>query len=111
LSISAPESAGVIDAKDAARAVGLRYVSDSQPGIRRKRAGTGFSYCRPDGTKVSIGPELKRIRSIAIPPAWTDVWICPHAQGHIQATGRDARSRKQYRYHPAFREIRESTKY
>lgn len=86
-------------------------MSDSQPGIRRKRVGGGFTYRHPDGTKVANPENLKRIRSIVIPPAWTDVWICPHAQGHIQATGRDARGRKQYRYHQAFREIRESTKY
>jgi DNA topoisomerase-1 len=108
---SVSEPAAVIDSRDAARTVGLRYVSDSQPGICRKKVGSGFTYRRPDGTKVGDADELRRIRSIVIPPAWTDVWICPHAHGHIQATGRDARGRKQYRYHPAFREIRESTKY
>ena len=108
---SVSEPVAVIDARDAARTVGLRYVSDSQPGIRRKRAGGGFTYRHPDGARVGNAEELKRIRSIVIPPAWTDVWICPYARGHIQATGRDARGRKQYRYHPAFREVRESTKY
>ena len=90
---------------------GLRYVSDVRPGIRRKRSGKGFSYVRPDGTKLSDPQVVRRIRSLAIPPAWTNVWICPVADGHIQATGRDAKGRKQYRYHPQFREVRESTKY
>jgi DNA topoisomerase-1 len=90
---------------------GLRYVSDARPGIRRNQAGKGFTYTRADGSKLSEFEVLKRIRSLAIPPAWTDVWICPWADGHIQATGRDAKSRKQYRYHARFREVRESTKY
>ena len=101
----------VVDPKDAAESAGLRYVSDGRPGIRRKRAGTGFTYIRPDGGRLAEANTLKRIKSIAIPPAWTDVWICPSPEGHIQATGRDARGRKQYRYHPRFREVRESTKY
>ena len=90
---------------------GLRYVSDDRPGICRKKSGTGFGYVRPDGTKLSDPDFVRRIRSLAIPPAWTDVWICPFAEGHIQAIGRDARGRKQYCYHPLFREVRESTKY
>jgi DNA topoisomerase I len=101
----------IVDPKDAAESAGLRYVSDVRPGIRRKRSGKGFTYVRPDGTKLSDPQAVKRIRSLAIPPAWTNVWICPVADGHIQATGRDAKGRKQYRYHPQFREVRESTKY
>src|SRR5436305_11815840 len=84
----------------AARAAGLRYVNDGEPGITRRRAGKSFSYRSPDGTLVRDAETLQRIRSLAVPPAWTDVWICPSARGHIQATGRDARGRKQYRYHP-----------
>ncbi|MBZ6077627.1 DNA topoisomerase IB [Microvirga puerhi] len=101
----------VIDPRDAAETIGLLYVSDEEPGIHRRKAGKGFAYMRPDGGKVSDKATLERIRSLVIPPAYTDVWICPKANGHIQATGRDARGRKQYRYHPAFREVRESTKY
>jgi DNA topoisomerase-1 len=81
------------------------------PGISRKRAGTGFSYVGPDGKRITDRTEIARIRSLAIPPAYTDVWICPHANGHIQATGRDARGRKQYRYHPRWREVRDETKF
>ena len=84
---------------------------DERPGIWRKKSGKGFIYLRPDGTRVSDPRALRRIRSLAVPPAWTDVWICPFSDGHIQATGRDARGRKQYRYHPLFRELRESTKF
>jgi DNA topoisomerase-1 len=101
----------VVDPRDAAHSAGLRYVSDEEPGIRRRKAGKGFSYQGPGGTRVEDKDTLARIRALAIPPAWTDVWICPRADGHIQATGRDAKGRKQYRYHSAFREIRESTKY
>jgi DNA topoisomerase-1 len=108
---SATESAPIVDPRDAARTAGLRYVSDSQPGIRRKKAGKGFTYVYPDGKRVADDKHLSRIRSIVIPPAWTDVWICLHPHGHVQAIGRDARGRKQYRYHLAFREVRESTKY
>jgi DNA topoisomerase I len=95
----------------AARAAGLRYVTDGRPGIRRKCAGKGFSYVSPEGSRVRDEDELRRIRALAVPPAWTDVWICPDARGHIQATGRDARGRKQYRYHPRWREVRDETKY
>jgi DNA topoisomerase-1 len=101
----------VVDPRDAAHSAGLRYVSDEEPGIRRRKAGKGFSYQGPGETRVEDKDTLARIRALAIPPAWADVWICPRADGHIQATGRDAKGRKQYRYHPAFREIRESTKY
>lgn len=101
----------IVDPRDAAESAGLSYVSDEKPGIRRRKAGTGFAYLRPDGRSVRDDAMLRRIRALAIPPAWTDVWICPSAGGHIQATGRDARGRKQYRYHPQFREARESTKF
>jgi DNA topoisomerase I len=101
----------IIDPKDAAETAGLRYVSDARPGIRRKKAGTGFTYTRADGSRLFEKDVLKRIKALAIPPAWTDVWICPFADGHLQATGRDAKARKQYRYHARFREVRESTKY
>jgi DNA topoisomerase-1 len=90
---------------------GLRYVSDARAGIRRRRHGRSFAYAEPDGTLLSEPRVLARIRALAIPPAWVDVWICPYANGHIQATGRDARGRKQYRYHPRFREVREGAKY
>jgi DNA topoisomerase-1 len=101
----------IVDPRDAAESAGLRYVSDERPGIRRKKVGTGFSYVRPDGSRLIEPGALKRIKALAIPPAWTDVWICPFPDGHIQATGRDAKGRKQYRYHARFREVRESTKY
>jgi DNA topoisomerase-1 len=96
---------------DTARAAGLRYVSDAQPGIRRRRAGRGFSFVGPDGVPIKDREELKRIRALVIPPAWTDVWICAKPNGHLQATGRDARGRKQYRYHRRYREIRDETKF
>ena len=105
------ESGTVVDPREAAESVGLIYVSDEEPGIRRRKAGKGFSYKRAGGDTVKDAAALKRIRSLAVPPAWTDVWICPRANGHIQAIGRDAKGRKQYRYHARFREIRESTKY
>lgn len=95
----------------AAKAAGLRYVRDDRPGIRRIRCGKAFRYVRPDGKPVRRPADLKRIRSLVIPPAWTDVWICPTADGHLQATGRDARGRKQHRYHPRWREVRDDAKY
>lgn len=101
----------IVDPRDAAESAGLRYVSDARPGIRRRRAGARFTYERANGIKITDLAALKRIKSLAIPPAWTDVWICPTSDGHIQATGRDAKGRKQYRYHASFRDIRESTKY
>lgn len=94
-----------------ASAAGLRYVSDETPGITRQRSGTAFRYRHPDGRVVRERRTLARIRAIAIPPAWTEVWICSRDDGHVQATGRDARRRKQYRYHPRWREIRDETKY
>ena len=94
-----------------ARAAGLTYASDVEPGIRRFAKGTGFSYRGLDGKTLADKAMLMRIRSLAIPPAWTDVWICPTPTGHIQATGRDARARKQYRYHSAWQEYRDQNKY
>src|SRR4051812_19195962 len=96
---------------ESARAAGLRYVSDASPGIRRRRAGSGFSYVGPTGSAVRDADTLARIRHLAIPPAWTDVWICPDPRGHIQAVGRDGRGRKQYRYHEKWRIVRDEDKY
>jgi DNA topoisomerase-1 len=96
---------------DSAKAAGLQYVSDYLPGIRRKRSGRGFAYYGPDGALVTAKDQIKRFRKLVIPPAWTDVWICPLEDGHIQVTARDARGRKQYRYHPKFREARDGTKF
>lgn len=93
-----------------ALSAGLRYVRDTIPGILRKKSGKGFQYKSSD--RVSICPaELKRIKALAIPPAWTDVWICPKPEGHLQATGRDSKGRKQYKYHARWREVRDSTKF
>jgi len=94
-----------------AKAAGLRYVSDAEPGISRQRAGTAFRYLGPDGRALRDAETLARIRRLAIPPAWEEVWICAREDGHLQATGRDARARKQYRYHPRWREVRDETKY
>ena len=94
-----------------ARTAGLRYVSDARPGIRRVRAGKGFVYRDADGRRVDEPDVLGRIRSLAIPPAWTDVWICPIETGHLQATGRDARGRKQHRYHARWRAVSGETKF
>jgi DNA topoisomerase-1 len=101
----------VTDPVESAKAAGLRYVSDEQPGIRRRRAGKGFSYVGADGKAIHDEATLKRIKSLAIPPAWREVWICASPNGHLQATGLDARNRKQYRYHPRWREVRDETKY
>jgi DNA topoisomerase-1 len=94
-----------------ARAAGLRYVSDATKGITREMGPLGFVYRGPDGRPVEDEETLARIRKLVIPPAWTDVWICPSPKGHLQATGRDARGRKQYRYHARWREVRDETKY
>ena len=101
----------VLDPVESARQAHLRYVSDTAPGIRRKRAGKHFSYVGLDGKPIRDASELQRIRRLAIPPAWTDIWICPFPNGHLQATGRDAKGRKQYRYHPRWREVRDEAKY
>lgn len=100
-----------VDPIESAKAAGLRYVTDDEPGIRRRKSGKGFTYTDPQGRTVKDRKEIERIRKLAIPPAWTDVWICPRANGHLQATGRDARGRKQYRYHPDWREARDETKF
>jgi len=86
-------------------------MSDASPGIRRRRAGRGFTYVAPDGRPLPDPVALARIKRLAIPPAYTDVWICPIPNGHLQATGRDAKGRKQYRYHPRWREVRDETKF
>lgn len=99
------------DPIDSAREAGLRYVNDDEPGISRRGAGKGFYYIGPDERKITDSGTLRRIRSLAIPPAWTEVWICPFPNGHLQATGRDVRGRKQYRYHPRWGEIRDESKY
>jgi DNA topoisomerase-1 len=104
-------AAEVEDPRDEARLAGLRYVTDDRPGITRAASGRGFTYRDPDGTTIDDPAERARIEAIAIPPAWTDVWICPVPNGHILATGRDARGRKQYRYHPDWRAIRDGTKF
>jgi len=96
---------------ESAKAAGLRYVTDDLPGIRRVRSGKGFRYLDADDRRVRDTGVLSRIKALAIPPAWTDVWICPLAHGHLQATGRDAKGRKQHRYHPRWREMRDETKY
>ncbi|MBV9124396.1 MAG: DNA topoisomerase IB, partial [Planctomycetes bacterium] len=101
----------VTDPVESAQAAGLRYVNDQGPGIRRVRAGKGFRYLGPEDKPIRQPDELARIKSLAIPPAWTEVWICPRPHGHLQATGRDARGRKQYRYHPRWREVRDESKY
>jgi DNA topoisomerase-1 len=105
------ENGTIVDAREAAEVAGLVYTSDEDAGIRRLKRGKGFQYLLPDGTPVKNAETLSRIRKLAIPPAYKDVWICPDAHGHLQATGRDAKGRKQYRYHEKFREIRDSTKY
>jgi DNA topoisomerase-1 len=111
-----PTSAGATSTATAegtqsAQLAGLVYVSDVEPGIRRRRAGKGFRYIAPDGKRITDAATLTRIRGLAIPPAYTDVWICVNARGHLQATGRDARRRKQYRYHPRWRATRDDGKF
>jgi DNA topoisomerase I len=101
----------VTDPVESAKAAGLRYVDDDQPGLRRRRAGKNFIVVDAEGRRVRDTETRRRVRRLAIPPAWTDVWICPLAHGHLQATGRDARGRKQYRYHPRWRAVRDETKY
>lgn len=101
----------LLEATEAAKAADLRYVSDQRPGITRRSAGKAFRYVAPDGKRVTDAATLGRIKSLAIPPAWTDVWICPLEYGHLQATGRDARGRKQYRYHARWRQVRDENKY
>jgi DNA topoisomerase-1 len=100
-----------IDPVKSATLAGLRYLSETGPGILRRRAGSGFVYIGPDGKPVRDEKELARIRALVIPPAWTNVWICPDPNGHIQAVGRDAKGRKQYRYHARYRQIRDRVKF
>jgi DNA topoisomerase I len=99
------------DPKEAAASAGLRYVSDESPGIKRWRKGASFVYYDKEGRRIRNPLELKRIRSLAIPPAWEKVWICAQANGHLQATGIDAKGRKQYRYHPTWRTVRDEAKF
>jgi DNA topoisomerase I len=95
----------------AATRAGLNYVTDGVAGIRRQRAGTGWIFYAPDGARINSAAQRKRINALVIPPAWSDVWICPDPKGHIQVTARDARGRKQYRYHPLYREARDRSKF
>ncbi len=105
-----PDPAEIDGAVAIAQEAGLVYVSDAEPGIRRRRCGSGYAYRAPDGAPVS-SPVRDRISALAIPPAWRDVWICPVTRGHLQATGRDAKGRKQYRYHDRWREVRDADKF
>ncbi|WP_185999026.1 DNA topoisomerase IB [Novosphingobium aerophilum] len=107
----AGEAGIIVDAQEAAESEGLVYVTDDSPGMSRQTYRGRFRYRDPRGNVVKDDKTLKRIASLAIPPAYTDVWICAKPNGHIQATGRDAKGRKQYRYHAKFREVRDSTKY
>jgi DNA topoisomerase-1 len=105
------ESVAIPNPEESAKEAGLRYVYSDRSGITRHRAGKGFFYRDTEGERISDKKTLERIKSLAIPPAWEDVWICPSPNGHLQATGRDTRNRKQYRYHPKWREVRDETKY
>lgn len=96
---------------ETAKHAGLRYVSDDMPGIRRKRNARGFDFFTADNRRIRDRETLARIRSLVVPPAWNDVWICPYENGHIQVTARDAKGRKQYRYHARWREVRDENKY
>jgi len=101
----------ITDPVQSSRQAGLRYVTDARAGITRRRRGKNFHYFDAEGKRITEEETLRRIKSLVIPPAWTDVWICPLANGHLQATGRDARKRKQFRYHPRWRQVRDETKY
>src|SRR5262245_15820605 len=107
----APASTTPQASGSAARAARLRYVSDAAPGITRRRCGSGFAYNRADGRSIRDAGVIRRIRGLAIPPAWRDVWICPDPNGHLQAVGYDQRGRKQYRYHARWRGVRDKTKF
>src|SRR5205809_459754 len=104
-------SARTHERRKAATLAGLHYVTDGFAGIRRRRSGTGWIYYTPNGSRIRDPDTRKRLNALANPPAWTDVWICPDPDGHIQATARDARGRKQYRYHPSYREARDRSKF
>jgi DNA topoisomerase-1 len=101
----------LLDPRAAARAAKLRYVNDQKPGLTRQRDGDGWRFYKPDGTELTDPDDIARIKKLAIPPAYTDVWICPDPRGHLQAVGRDARGRKQYRYHAKWRTVRDEAKY
>jgi DNA topoisomerase-1 len=119
VALNVPLSAGrmarkkpaAVDPVKSAKAAGLRYVTDAGPGIRRRATGKQPVYVGADGRVIRDPDTLRRIKSLAVPPAWQEVWICPDPNGHLQATGRDAKGRKQYRYHPRWREVRDETKY
>src|SRR5438876_5859 len=106
-----PKRRGPFGSAKSAASAGLHYVTDDCPGIRREMRALGFRYTRADDRPVRNAADLKRIRALAIPPAWKDVWICPDPKGHLQATGRDARGRKQYRYHAEWRMCRDGNKF
>jgi len=109
--LSRPKSGLTLKKAQVTRRNGLRYVTDSMPGIRRKRVGRGFTYIGVNGQRIRDRERIKRIKALVIPPAWTDVWICPNTKGHIQVTARDSKSRKQYLYHPRYRAIQDETKF
>jgi len=104
-------SSRTIEHRKAASRAGLNYVTDGVAGITRRRAGKGWIFFKPDGERVTEPEERRRINALVIPPAWTDVWIAPDSNSHIQATARDARGRKQYRYHARYREARDQSKF
>ncbi|GAB4386340.1 MAG: DNA topoisomerase IB [Elainellaceae cyanobacterium] len=106
-----PTVAVETDPEQVARSAGLKYVSDNVPGIQRKRVGRGFRYINVDRQPIKQSQQLKRIKALVIPPSWQEVWICPFSNGHLQATGRDAKGRKQYRYHSKWQEVRNRTKF
>jgi len=105
------QAALIVDPVESAAIVGLHYVGDTSPGIQRQRINEEFCYIHANGERICDDSELSRIKALAIPPAWTDVWICALPHGHLQATGRDAKGRKQYRYHAHWRQIRSQTKF
>ncbi len=107
----ARDLAQTIDPEAQVEAAGLAYVTDLEPGLSRRQTAGGFGYRDAKGRRVTDDKTLERIRRLAVPPAWTDVWICPSPRGHIQATGRDVKGRKQYRYHDGWREVRDAHKY
>jgi DNA topoisomerase-1 len=102
----AQTAAPITDPVETAKVAHLHYVNSDEPGIRRERRGKGFVYFNEEGEPIKDAKQLERFKSLGIPPAWTEVWVCPSPNGHIQATGRDAKGRKQYRYHPRWREVR-----
>ncbi len=105
------QAALIAEPVKSAELVGLRYVSDTSPGIQRQCVGEEFCYIDANGKQICDQSELSRIKALVIPPAWTDVWICPLPHGHLQATGRDVKGRKQYRYHAHWRKVRSQTNF